>query len=804
MRSSSSYVSIAALATCLLTFSAETAVPDELVPVLPKTGRDTTALHQLEEATQHAPKDGTLWVRLGYAYFSAGDMKRAEKAFRKGMQYANSAAAYTGMGLIFMHSKTHHKYNAPNHFRRALRIDPTYIEAQINLAQFYIDQKNSSAGEALKQVIAMDSTYTPAYLQLGKWYDKVGLDPEQAAYYYDRYLARVSDDAEGQRLSAEFYFKIGNYQKVAATLQAFATRHPTVTDVLPVLAYAYMKLGKTSHAEKYFERYLAGLDPDVKTWYEDIRFIASPDERAAFDAVSTSERQEFLHRFWNLHDPDITTVENERRIEHYWRVWYAVHHFSAGQEPWDRRGEVYIRFGEPDYRSRSDELNFEQSLAVQNIKERLALSIYGTKVHPKEFLKSGRSDPYKPDSLRSPLGATFVGPVYPVRSLRGKISEFEGYTSELFRTSTGSARESRTDVFQPVTASENSAIVAWENWIYVNIGTGLDITFTDERGTGVYDYAPAPPGDILPLRQVAALNRYNPRTVTEQAATQIPDYYRPVENKDPLEFYFTSADFRGEREKTMCEIYLGVPHQLGYYFAKENETRLSVERTIALINTHTGRVYRNSAPITFSTEGDATHIPGAFVADVISLNVPPGTYRLEAAIRDLISIGKGRYRQTRVIEAYPQTKLQISDLALAWQISEEEKQSKFSKGHLIVIPMPTKTYPRNRSIFVYYEIYNLKRDAFGQTRYRVAYTIRSQKKNVLGSLISQLVKTVTGDEKEEIGIDFEQVGMRASQATYVALDLTACDAGQHRVRVAITDLESGETAQKEATFVVAD
>lgn len=787
-------LSLVALSACLLAWGASaaaTALPD--------------SLRQLEAAIEHAPKDGDLWVRLGDAYFAAGEMKRAERAFRKGMQYAKSAAAYHGMGLIFMYSKTHHKYNAPTYFRRALRIDPAYIDAQIDLARFYIEQKNGLAARALKRVIAMDSTYTPAYLQLAEWYEKVGLDMEKAAVYYDRYLSLVSDDGEGHSLSAEFYLKRGDYEKITEILGGFVRRHPTATAVLPVLAYAYLKQGKPSLAERYFDRYLTALEPVEKALYDDLHFVASGAERTAFAETPLDQRQGFLHRFWNLRDPDLTTAENERRIEHHWRVWYARHHFSAGQAPWDRRGEVYIRFGEADYRSRSDELNFDQSLAVQKIKERLALSIYGAKVHPKEFLKSGRSNPYDTtNSIISPLGATYIGPVYPVRSLRGNISEFQGYSSDLFSTSTGSARQSRTDVFRPVTASENASTVAWENWVYVDIGDGLDLTFTDERGTGVYEYAPAPPGDMIPLRQAVALNRYNPRTVTERATAKTPDYYRSPQNKNPSKFYYATADFRGADEKTACEVYLGVPYELGYYFATADETRLSVERTIALINTQTGWIYRNRSPLHFKTTGNVTAVKGAFVPEVIRLDVPPGPYRLETAIRDLLSTGQGRYRQAMEIEAYPKTHLQLSDLELAWEISQTNQQSKFRKGQLAVIPMPTRTYPRDRHIFVYYEIYNLKQNAVGQTQYRVAYSIRSQKKDVLNTLISHLVKTVTRDKNEEIAIDFAQSGLRSSEATYVALDLKACGLGHHIVRVAITDLTSGETTQKEAAFVVAD
>ena len=166
--------------------------------------------------------------------------------------------------------------------------------------------------------------------------------------------------------------------------------------------------------------------------------------------------------------------------------------------------------------------------------------------------------------------------------------------------------------------------MAWENWIYVDIGAGLDITFTAERGIGIYDYAPAPPGDMVPLRQLAMLHRYNPRTVTEQAAALVPDYYRPLENEDPSEFYFASADFRGEDENTMCEVYLGVPHALGIILPKRTKLASLSNAQSRLINTQTGSIYRSRAPLNFRDEYRAmSQVSKAQLCrDVIRLDVP--------------------------------------------------------------------------------------------------------------------------------------------------------------------------------------
>ena len=68
--------------------------------------------------------------------------------------------------------------------------------------------------------------------------------------------------------------------------------------------------------------------------------------------------------------------------------------------------------------------------------------------------------------------------------------------------------------------------------------------------------------------------------------------------------------------------------------------------------------------------------------------------------------------------------MQISDLELAWEIASKETAGKFAKGDLNVIPMPSRTYQKGQSVFVYYEIYNLKKDEFGQTEL-LRLTIRS-------------------------------------------------------------------------------
>ena len=69
------------------------------------------------------------------------------------------------------------------------------------------------------------------------------------------------------------------------------------------------------------------------------------------------------------------TTGNERLVEHYRRVLHAMTHFSQGQKPWDKRGEIYILYGPPAHISKSDDVRYETDADVVKVKDRLLMAI---------------------------------------------------------------------------------------------------------------------------------------------------------------------------------------------------------------------------------------------------------------------------------------------------------------------------------------------------------------------------------------------------------------------------------------------
>ena len=84
---------------------------------------------------------------------------------------------------------------------------------------------------------------------------------------------------------------------------------------------------------------------------EDVAYIISEEERAAFKRLTTDgEREHFIEQFWLRRDPTPGTPANEFKEEHYRRIAYANNRFSTQKvEGWRTdRGRIYIVYGPPD------------------------------------------------------------------------------------------------------------------------------------------------------------------------------------------------------------------------------------------------------------------------------------------------------------------------------------------------------------------------------------------------------------------------------------------------------------------------
>ena len=736
-----------------------------LLLILP--GRATSevvdSLSVLEEVVKAAPKDGDAWVVLGNLYLNAGEIEKADHAFRKGIRYAGSAEAYIGVGRVYMaRGPTRARQGLP-YFRMARAKDPKSIDAELYLARAKVMLRDLDAEDAFRRVIEMAPDYAPVYLELADWYVNNNFE----MYYgeirllYEKYLRLRPDDVDALYGLAVSYTEEQNYRSVVGIGEMALARNPGEARLLALLAQAYAGMGDPDRALALFAQYFDAIPAGERALYKDLQLVARPEELKVYESLSEDERAAFLTTFWRKRDLTLISGGLAREAEHYRRVWFARTHFAKAVQPWDRRGEVYIRYGEPDYRSRSHAPNALPSAEAEAVKERLALGFEGY------FIESGDM-----------TAESFFGGVDDEDELA--IGDYDFI-----------------EPAYPVTFNERS--VPWESWVYTQVGGGVEFVFVDEFLNGKWQFPPLPDGTRMSGERLSALLRSHPGVVLNDVVASTPEYFDLPPGIEPLEFYYDVARFRGEEGKTGVEVYYGVPTlEVGI----ENENG-HVRRSVVISDDEGEEVFRTRDDLHFGGIDSRQLKKGTFVPDVAYLEVPPGTYRMAVHLADVNSGKWGVYVQDLEAPTFSDS-LAMSDLELAWAIGDEGAfHDKYRKGDVWVMPMPSRSFVNNRSVFVYYEVYNLQRDEFGQTRYKVSYTIQQDVRSgssIFGLLSGGFKRLMARGRKPQVAVSYEHVGRDVWEPIHLELDSKRMILGLNQVEVEVMDLSSGQSVKREAIF----
>jgi len=115
-----------------------------------------------------------------------------------------------------------------------------------------------------------------------------------------------------------------------------------------------LSTGKNITITRYFEVYkpsqnnnlvLSMTDNDIKMYYEQIKYIATSEEKEIFRSLDMRGKQEFLFNFWRSRDPVPETETNEFMQEHFNRIQYVESKFTGGMN--SDMGRVFIQYGPP-------------------------------------------------------------------------------------------------------------------------------------------------------------------------------------------------------------------------------------------------------------------------------------------------------------------------------------------------------------------------------------------------------------------------------------------------------------------------
>ncbi len=280
----------------------------------------------------------------------------------------------------------------------------------------------------------------------------------------------------------------------------------------------------------------------------------------------------------------------------------------------------------------------------------------------------------------------------------------------------------------------------------------------------------------------------------EEQIREKPEDYTYDANGKRVEFPYLTSNFKGADGTVDVYIPYGIPVK---YNALQQDRTLSLTSGAFLMSEDTGLLGENRAMLSDVKMGDVTRFNGAALwLDAHHLVAKPGTYRLSVEFETGSGAGVGFHRSEIDLPDFRGGGLRLSDLLLAYLVEEvgasvtEAPEGTLLRDGLLIKPAPWGVFNKAQPMYLYFEMYNLRRDADNKTRYEVE-TVLVENREEKG-LEKVLKRAFRGRAKEGVSVRFENVGSDADESQYLILETQDQPAGTYMLVMRVHDL-IGET-----------
>lgn len=523
-------------------------------------------------------------------------------------------------------------------------------------------------------------------------------------------------------------------------MSKLSSRYRIVFAVIAFLLTPIFLAGQTSNPSEKPKNVKSEKNDVFKRWIdEDVPYIITPSERAAYLALRTNEEKEnFIATFWRNRDPNLDTEENEYREEYYQRIAYANEHFSSGIPGWRTdRGRIYITWGKPD----------------------------SVEAHP----SGGSYD--RPSYEGGGSTTTYPFETWFYRHLDGVADGAE--IEFVDPTSSGEYRIARD-------ADEKNALKYVPN---ANSQTG------DSSGRQNYQREQ----DTLFSKLLLQQGLFTPPS---PKVGGLQDGIASVGSGDVLDKDPIGVDLRVDFFRQSDD------HVITAFTLQANNKDLKFENAGGL-QTATLNIFGNITAVSGKPYGsfEDSVTTSATNDELISLKdkksvyqraiaLTPGTYKVDVLVRDVVTGNRGRARIGFVVPRYDEKKLSTSSLVLASNLrstNERDTGQRFVIGKTKVVPNLSGVYKQGQDVGIYMQVYNAGID---QTTLRPAVDVEY--------VISKDGKIIQHQPEDWSG--WSDSGQRLTLARL--FPTTTMPAGDYEIKVLIKDRVGGQVIENKGKFTI--
>ncbi|MCK4549048.1 MAG: GWxTD domain-containing protein [Candidatus Krumholzibacteria bacterium] len=554
-------------------------------------------------------------------------------------------------------------------------------------------------------------------------------------------------------------------------------RYVTAVVVLGLAAAAASFLSANEYKVFNEEALFNRLHHKEKIRYNGLQYLLNDHQKKQYLSLETwDERDEWLRRFWLELDPTPTTRRNERMKEHFDRVKLVADKYGCEDPPgWDDRGEILIRYGQPD-----------------SIKRVLA------EINRLEPLIPGEIWYYW--SLR--MLVTFTDPHLTGRYIHTtEAAGYEPWTDDYneanYFKSSRMMLEDLAGSYDPNNPTRRS------NVINKFLPMHIDPDLTDPRNAlnpGAIDhvyYWSVPRDALLDITFRNLTDEY------VKADRALYEFHHQIQRTRFIHYpgytldmqaYFDITTFRADNEKLRIEINFEIPVSEVTFDTTGGRLEAEVELRVKVWDMAYNEIVEKEERVRISVPNMRNAMVPAYLPGQVLLTLEPGYYRFGLETVDINSGARGVFKSTRRLTDGPD--LSLSDIQFARNIHESDEDSRYRKGSIIVIPYPLHLYLKPVPITFYFEIYGLDTDKEDFGSYKVEYSVAPEEKKRWGP--------VYVDQETGISAGFKASGFGSQHPMRLEINTDNLWSGRFVLRVKVTDRRTRKSTEQTASFAILD
>ena len=557
----------------------------------------------------------------------------------------------------------------------------------------------------------------------------------------------------------------GDLENAEQILSQVGSENEEKADPLANLELVKISVSRSKYNEA-IRYYWAGVKAistreEFQAYFDEVVILADEQEHEQFAEISPEEAEQFFRAFWLKRDHELGLSPGMRIVQHYFRVNMAdsfyrvpfrsrspailpvVEYFPEERVPYDDRGVIYIRHGQPD----------------RTVKH------MGNGIHPNitwVYFRNGT------DLILNFVALRGAHEYQLVSSLDAAVMNYRGVFTN------GMEEE------YPANAEEAFRLQAMKELYSSRM----------EIARGIYFRLFNDPYDPF-----VHLEEYELNIVSLKRAMTSETVSSPY--RDHLNSFYDLVEFRGKEEgKSRLEFFSGVPgSDISYNTAKDGY-HYDIACQLELYDQQWRQIAQFKDLDQHQSIINPNDLMDRLVVSLGQIDLAPGEYYYFVKIQNGRAVGN--FNGKIHIDSFAGDSLQTSQILTARDIfSSPADSSKFKRFNLEVYPHPSRIFHSTEKMYAYQEIYNLTPDKEGKYNYRLTYTITLLKRdrNLFGKIYDSFKSMLgAGSGREQVVLAVEKKRAPVSRNMVhedVAIDISDNPDGLYELTIRVEDLNNG-------------